>query len=68
MAKDRNKTDRLGGQFMIQDRDHMSEVGQMGDDAKHGGGPQFDQSPSRSRQQGGGQKLRQRPARWRAEL
>jgi len=54
MAEDRKKSDRLGGEFMIQDRDHMSETGQMGGEAGQGG-RQSEQSHGEGRQQGGGQ-------------
>jgi hypothetical protein len=52
MGQDRNQADRLGGEYMIQDRDHMSETGQMGDDAGDRGGQQSEQSQGGSRQQG----------------
>jgi general stress protein YciG len=57
MAEDRSKT---GGPYMIQDQDHMSEVGQMGGAARSGGSRQSEQSQSDSRQQGGGQQGGQR--------
>ena len=52
MAEDRSKA---GGPYMIQDQDHMSEVGQMGGEARNGGGRQSEQSQSESRRQGSGQ-------------
>jgi hypothetical protein len=52
MGQDRNQADRLGGEYMIQDRDHMSKTGQMGDEASDRGGQQSDQSQGGSRQQG----------------
>ena len=55
MAEDKSEAGRLGGEYMVQDRDHMSEAGQMGGQASHGRGRQFEQSQSGSRQQGGGQ-------------
>ncbi len=52
---DKNKADRLGGEYMIQDRDHMSEMGQMGGQANSGNPPQAEQSQGASRQHGGDQ-------------
>lgn len=71
MGQDRNQADRLGGEYMIQDRDHMSETGQMGDEASDRGAQQSDQSQGggsrqqgddqqSGRQQGGEQKRRSR--------
>ena len=64
MATDRNKADRLDGPYMIQDRDHMSEIGQVGGEAKGRGGRQAEQSQSDSRQHGsdqqGGERSRRR--------
>jgi hypothetical protein len=37
MAEVRNNEGRFGGQYMIQDRDHMSEIGQSADKANRGG-------------------------------
>ena len=55
MVEDRNKANRLGGPYMIQDRDHMSEVGQTGGEVRHGSGRQVEQSQGDTRQQGSGQ-------------
>jgi hypothetical protein len=46
--------DRFGGEYMIQDRDHMSEIGQSTDHAKRRGARQVEQSHSNDRQQGDG--------------
>jgi hypothetical protein len=53
MAEVRNNQSQFGGEYMIQDRDHMSEIDQATDNAKHGGVRQSEQSQSSSRQQGG---------------
>jgi len=55
MAEDKRKADRLGGEFMIQDRDHTGETGQMGGEARQGGGRQSEQSQGDRGQNGGGQ-------------
>jgi general stress protein YciG len=56
MTEDKNKAERLGGPHMIQDRDHLSEVGQMGGESKQGGGSrQAEQSQADTRQRGSGQ-------------
>jgi hypothetical protein len=52
MAEVRNNESRLGGEYMIQDRDHMSEINQATDNANRGA-RQSEQSQSDSRQQGG---------------
>ena len=52
MAEDRNDASRFGGQYMIQDRDHMSGISQETDKADRGV-RQSDQSQSGGRQQGG---------------
>ena len=53
MAQVSNSEDRFGGEYMIQDRDHMSEIDQATDKANRGGVRQSDQSQSDTRQQGG---------------
>ncbi len=53
MAQVRNNQSRFGGQYMIQDRDHMSEIDQATDKANRGGVRQSEQSQSEGRQQGG---------------
>lgn len=53
MAEDRNEQSRFGGQYMVQDRDHMSEVPQATDKANRGGVRQSEQSQGDARQQGG---------------
>jgi len=53
MAVDKNDS-RFGGQYMIQDRDHMSDVSPTTENAPRGV-RQSDQSQSGSRQQGGDQ-------------
>ncbi len=47
-----NSEDRLGGQYMIQDRDHQVEINQPNSDATRATARQADQSQSESRQQG----------------
>lgn len=49
MAEDRIKTDRLGGRYMIQDRDHLGEAGQMGGEARNSNARQTEQSHTASR-------------------
>ena len=53
MTEVRNNQSRFGGQYMIQDSDHMSEIEQTTDKANRGGVRQSDQSQSGGRQQGG---------------
>ena len=53
MAQVGNTEDRFGGEFMIQDRDHMSEVRQTSVKGHRGGNRQSEQSHTESRQQGG---------------
>jgi hypothetical protein len=53
MSANRKDTERFGGEFMIQERDHMSNVGQVGGDGQQAGG-QAQQSEGASRQQGDG--------------
>ena len=53
MVDDRNKANRVGGPYMIQDRDHLNEAGQMGGDARTARSRQPEQSQGDSRQQGG---------------
>jgi hypothetical protein len=52
MSKVENNEDRFGGQYMIQDRDHMSENDQAKDKPNRGGVRQSEQSQSGGRQQG----------------
>jgi hypothetical protein len=54
MAEVRNDESRFGGQYMIQDRDHMSDIAQTSDKANRSGVRQSEQSQSESRQQGAG--------------
>ncbi len=54
MVEDRNNQSRFGGEYMIQDSDHMSEIPQSTDKANRGV-RQAEQSHSESRQQGGDQ-------------
>jgi hypothetical protein len=54
MAADRNNVSRLGGQYMVQDRDHVSEANELADTAKRGNIRQAEQSQSGGGQQGGG--------------
>jgi hypothetical protein len=53
MAVDRNKDDRSGGQYMVQDSDHMSQSRPAPDKAKRTGSRQTEQSQVGGRQQGG---------------
>jgi general stress protein YciG len=55
MSEDRNRADGPSGPYMIQDRDHMTEIGQMGGEAGTGSGRQSEQSQSESRQRRSGQ-------------
>ena len=52
MAEDRTNQSRFGGEYMIQDSDHMSDIPQTTDNAKRGA-RQSEQSESNARQQGG---------------
>jgi len=54
MSKVHNSESSFGGQYMIQDRDHMSEISQETDQANRGGVRQADQTQSGGRQQGSG--------------
>jgi hypothetical protein len=54
MSQAGNSENRFGGQYMIQDRDHMSEISQTTDEAKHGDVRQSEQSQQYGRQQGAG--------------
>ena len=56
MAQVGNTEDRLGGEFMIQDRDHMSDSGQAKDKTSRNSGRQSEQSQGASRQQGANDK------------
>jgi len=49
-----NNENRFGGQYMIQDHDHMAEINQSSDKAKRGDVRQTEQSQSNGRQQGAG--------------
>ena len=50
MAEERNKESRLGGQYMVQDRNHMGEIAQAPDKANRGRVRQSEQSQSGGRQ------------------
>ena len=50
---DVNSENRFGGEYMIQDCDHMSAIPQAPDKAKRGGTRQSEQSQTDDRQQGG---------------
>jgi hypothetical protein len=54
MAQAGNNQDRFGGQYMIQDRDHMSEISEVTETAQRGQTRQPQQSQSGDRQQGDG--------------
>jgi hypothetical protein len=51
MSQVGNNEDRFGGEFMIQDHDHMADIGQGSGNAKRG--RQAEQGQSEGRQQGG---------------
>lgn len=51
MAEEKRNAEQFGGEYMIQDRDHMNQMG-----GQTGGGRQSDQSQGDSRQQGGEQR------------
>jgi len=54
MAQAGNNEDRFGGEYMIQDRDHMSEIDPVTSKAKTGNARQVDQSQANGGQQSGG--------------
>ena len=54
MTEEKREAERLGGEYMIQDRDHMGGPGQMGGEVGQRRGKQFDQSQGGSGQQEGG--------------
>ncbi len=62
MPEDKGKSSRPGGEFMIQDRDHLGEVGQMGGESRNVVGRQSQQSDGDSRRHGqqGGERSRKR--------
>jgi hypothetical protein len=53
MAQVGNSEDRFGGEYMIQDNDHMGNVGKAQRIARTDRAHQSEQSGSSSRQQGG---------------
>jgi len=55
MAEGKSEAERQGGEYMIQDRDHMGDAGQMGGEAGRNRGRQSEQSQGGSRQQGSAQ-------------
>jgi hypothetical protein len=52
MAQVGNSENSFGGEYMIQDHDHMSEISNSTDSAQRGNARQVEQSQSRDRQQG----------------
>jgi len=54
MAEDQNEN-RFGGQYMVQDRDHMGEIPQVADKVNRGGVRQPEQSQAEGRQHGSGE-------------
>ncbi len=54
MAQVGNNEDRLGGEFMIQDRDHAVQGSPQANKANRGNVRQSEQSHSGARQQGSG--------------
>jgi len=53
MAEDRNDQSRFGGQYMVQDRDHMSDISEVSNKPGRTGVRQADQTQTGARQQGG---------------
>lgn len=53
MAEDRSKAPNAGGPYMIQDRDHMSDIAQAGGETGRSDRPQSQQGQSGGGQQGG---------------
>lgn len=53
MAQVGNSEDRIGGEFMVQDCDHVSENRPVASKAGRNGARQSDQSQKNGRQQGG---------------
>jgi general stress protein YciG len=62
MARDTTNADRLGGEYMIQDRDHMTEIGQSSGDAvrvsRQADQAQSENRPHNSGGQQGGERRR----------
>jgi hypothetical protein len=54
MAQVQNNQSRFGGEYLIQDSDHMSGISERSNAAQVGAVRQSDQSQTGSRQQGGG--------------
>src|SRR5271155_5147510 len=54
MAQVRNSEDRFGGEYMVQDSNHMSGINQVTDKANRGNARQAEQSQAGGRQQGSG--------------
>jgi hypothetical protein len=51
MAQDKLAENRFGGQYMIQDRDHMSEITPVAEKANRGDARQSEQGQQAARQQ-----------------
>jgi hypothetical protein len=62
MPEDKGKSSRPSGEFMIQDRDHLGDLGQMGGESRGVVARQSQQSHSDNRQHGqqGGERSRKR--------
>ena len=52
MAQVGNSAERFGGEFMIQDSDHMSDIKPVTEKASRGNARQAEQSQAGARQQG----------------
>ena len=52
MAQVGNSAERFGGEFMVQDSDHMSEINPVTEKAGRGNARQAEQSQAGARQQG----------------
>ncbi len=53
MAQVGNSENRFSGEYMVQDSDHLSEIGQTTGKARRGNSGQAEQAHNVSRQQGG---------------
>lgn len=63
MAEEKRNAEQQGGEYMIQDRDHLSGIGQVGGESNRGRGRQSEQSMGDSRHEGTGQQGGERSRR-----
>lgn len=56
MSQIGNNPEQVGGEYMVQDRDHMVDFGQRSDKAKTGRARQAEQGQNETAQQAGGKK------------